>query len=200
MHVPVDGWMQPVVRKAVTFEPAFDVRFRDDLQLLQKESGRLRLPDGHGAKAFLAKRMAVAGEYDAVIFMADADTKHVPDWHQIIVDIENGFALLPNTIPSIACVPMSASESWLLADRGAWQSGTGYNGAILPTRPEQIWGERDDPNGDYPHRYFCRVCNAAGVPDNRDTRVMIAEAISLAAARTQCPISMDPFLTALSTL
>ncbi len=193
-YISLEGWMQPIVRQALGVAPDYAVRVRKDLQFLPKEQARLSLPAGHGAKAFLAKRLAVAGEYDAVIFMADADSPDVRDWRRIVGEIEAGFALLEHAIPSIACVPMAASESWLLADPDAWRTVADYDGSNLPRHPELIWGAHDDPDGDRPHPYFCRICGEAGVPDDRDTRQRIAEAMSLVTARRRCPISMEPFL------
>jgi hypothetical protein len=125
----------------------------------------------------------VIGGYDILIYMADADSNDLHDWTRIVAEIEAGFALLAYHIRCIACVPMAASESWLLSDPDAWATVAGYDGADLPPRPEAIWGERDDPTGNHPHRLFFRICDAAGVTDDRDTRVRIAEATALARAR-----------------
>ena len=135
--------------------------------------------------------------YDALIYMVDADSNDVDEWQRIVTEIVGGFELLEANVRCIACVPMAASESWLLSDAQAWATVAGDDVAGLPLRPESIWGRRDDPAGNHPHRFFFRICQAAGVTDDRDTRVRIAEAMALPVARVICPLSMEPFLAAL---
>jgi hypothetical protein len=196
-YVQVDGWLQPILRQALGGAPAFLVRRRIELQVQPRDPHRRRLPEGHGAKAYLAKRAAATGGYDALVFMVDADSPDARDWQRIVDEIEAGFCLLDEPVRCLCCVPMSASESWRLADPAAWKTATGYDGAGLPNKPEAIWGPRDDPAANHPHRYFSRICEAANVADNRETRVRIAEVIALPTARLRCPQSMEPFLAAL---
>lgn len=197
-YVELFGWLQPIVISALGEAPSFEVRRRIELQLLSKDPNRRSLPGGHGAKAYLAKRAAVTEGFDLLVFMVDADSPTIGDWRRIVTEVEAGFALIDDDVRCVACVPMSASESWLLADPAAWVAVTGYTGAGLPARPERIWGERDDPNANHPHRYFARICHAAGVDDGREIRMLIADAIDLQSARARCPRSMEPFLTALA--
>ena len=196
-YVELDGWMQPIVRQALGDAPEFTVQRRIELQVQSRDPNRRHLPVGHGAKAYLAKRLAATSGYETLVFMADTDSTDIRDWRRIVGEIEAGFALLEAPVRCVACVPMSASESWLLADPDAWLEATGYDGSELPSRPEAIWGARDDPAADHPHRYFLRICGAAGVPDDRETRVRIAEVIALPTARARCPQSLEPFLAAL---
>jgi hypothetical protein len=196
-YVALDGWMQPIVGRVLAGSPEFSARKRNELQVQQRDPNKRRLPEGHGAKAYLAKRAAVTGSYDVLIFMVDADSNDFRDWQRIVAEIEAGFALLDACIRCIACVPMAASESWLLSDPQAWATVADYNGANLPPRPETIWGARDNPAGNHPHRLFFRVCEAAGVSDDLDTRVRVAAATTVAIARARCPMSMEPFIAAL---
>lgn len=196
-YVSLDGWMQPLLRRAISDAPTFSVRKRADLQLLPRDPDQRRLPRGHGAKAFLAKRAAVTGGFDVLIFMVDADSNRAAHWRRIVGEISAGFRALNADVCCVACVPMAASESWLLSDAEAWATVANYDGADLPQRPESIWGVRDNPSGDHPHQYFARICDAANMTDNRETRVHIAEAMSLAHARARCPVSLDSFLVAL---
>ena len=126
--------MQPFVRHALAGSPVFSIRGRNELQLQPRDPDRRRLPDGHGAKAFLAKRMAVTGGYDIVIFMVDADSNEVGDWRRIVDEIDAGFQALVADIRCVACVPMAASESWLLSDAQAWRIVAGREVAGLPRR------------------------------------------------------------------
>lgn len=196
--VSLDGWLQPLIRNSIQSAPEFFVRKRHEIQVQDRGlSSRQRLR-GHGVKAFLAKRLAVTSNYDVLIYMADADSNNVQDWRRHVADIEAGFAALQaGAVNCIACVPMSASESWLMSDPSAWAIVADTNVEALPRRPETIWGERDDPEGDHPHRFFSRVCRTVGLEDNRDTRSRIAQAMSLITGQANCPHSMPPFLAGL---
>lgn len=197
-YVELFGWLQPLVTAALGTVPRFEVRRRVELQILNRDPSKRKLPGGHGTKAYLAKRAAVTEGFDLLVFMADADSPDIGDWKRIVGEIEAGFALINGPTRCVACVPMSASESWLLADPAAWVAVTGH-GAALPVKPEQIWGRRDDPVANHPHRYFARTCDTAGINDDRETRARISEATDIRVAREKCPQSMEPFLTALVT-
>ena len=135
----------------------------------------------------------MTGGYDLVVFMADADSNKTRDWNRTRSDILDGFHRVegPNGVP---CVPMSTSESWLLADGQAWQ-GVGLTKLnLLPKKPETIWGARNDPQGNHPHQVFRRACGAAGVRDSRETRVNLAHSSSLARLQAACPRSFTAFI------
>lgn len=196
VHVQTEGWMQTVVRRLRPDVTVFETRRRRDLFLDRRLTRAWGVrPQGHGAKAQLARFIADNEGFDAVIYMADADSNVAQDWASIVADIKAGFAALPAaiTVPSAPCVPMSASESWWLADASAW-TGLGLpNPQALPSRPESIWGARDDPADNHPHQLFARVCEAAGVPDDRATRVQIAQASDLNNLIQRCPTSFAEF-------
>ena len=188
-------WVQPLIRRHRTCACDFSIRFRKDLQIDARVQSRLRpLPAGHGTKALLAKIVAINGGYDMLIFMVDTDLPDQRRHAEIIAEIEDGFARIEGSISCIPCVPMSASESWMMADPGAWVRAADYNGPALPRSPERTWGPRDDPEGGHPHQAFARVCEDAGRSDSRATRVEIVEATEWNVARVACPVSLEPFL------
>ncbi|CAK0750984.1 hypothetical protein CCP1ISM_30033 [Azospirillaceae bacterium] len=88
---------------------------------------------------------------------------------------------------------MAASESWLLADAGAWTTLGLTDTCLLPSAPETIAGRRNDPASNHPHRLFTRICRQALIEDNRATRVTLMEATKLAALARRCPISFGRF-------
>jgi hypothetical protein len=92
------------------------------------------------------------------------------------------------------------SESWLLADQGAWVELGLKNTNILPRSPETIWGARHDPTGNHPHHLFARVCEAAGVADARSTRVLIANASAVQELESRCARSFGQFAADLRPL
>lgn len=184
-----DGWLQVFLRRLVPDETTFVVVGRRDLVLQRRQQSKYQpLPQGHGKKALLSKIRAEAGDYDLVVFMADADSNKLGDWRRRRSDILDGFDRVPgpNGVP---CVPMSTSESWLLADGQAWR-GVGLTKlTLLPKKPEKIWGFRDDRRGNHPHQVFRRVCDAAKVRDSRKIRVHLADSSNLETLRSACPTS-----------
>lgn len=200
-YVSIEGWMQILGRRAVTKDVEFDVRLRTDLFLDDGVEKKLGVrPKGHGRKAKIARFVARNEEYDAVVFMVDADSNEKKDWKALVAEIDAGFAALDNGTPAVPCVPMSASESWLLADGAAWAKIGLKDLKMLPTKPESIWGKRDDPEGDHPHRYMSRVCDAAGLADNLTTRRELASNSDIDTLKKKCPVSYGPFHKALAAL
>ncbi len=167
---------------------------RDDLFLSdQLRRKNMPLPAGHGVKALAAWIKAKIEGYDAVIFMADADSPDDRNWRRHHDQIRDGFSREKGGPAAVVCLPKSASESWLLADKQAWLA-IGLSGPdILPDAPERIWGQRDGPDGNHPHRAFARVCAAANVDDCRETRVDIAERSTAVAVGASCPLSFGAF-------
>ncbi|MEY2926888.1 MAG: hypothetical protein RL367_1365 [Pseudomonadota bacterium] len=126
--------------------------------------------------------------------MVDADSPRKTDWEEKLASIQNGFDFIEEKVACVACVPMSASESWLLSDADAWGAQAAFVVQELKKRPEETWGKRDDPDSGHSHQVFNRVCEGAGRPDNRETRVAIAQSIDLQRARQACPVSLEPFI------
>jgi hypothetical protein len=157
-------------------------------------------PPGHGRKAKLARFIAGNEEFDAVVFMADADSNVKKDWQAIVAEIEAGFASLADGPPGIPCVPMSTSESWLLADPAAWTALGLKNLKVLPKKPESIWGQPNDPQDNHPHQVMARACAEAQAPDSLETRRVLADASDLVTLRSQCPVSYAPFHDAMAAL
>lgn len=193
-YVDLEGWLQPIVRRSCPAQ-TLEIRAekRSGIKIDVQDRRRLQpLPAGHGAKALLAKRTAIVAGCDLVVYMVDCDDTDVRRWREIVAEIEDGFAALNGDVKCVACVPMSASESWMLSDQNAWHSLFGLDNP-LPARPEMLWGRRDDPAGSHPHRIFARFCHAVGIEDNRDCRLRLAEVIDLDQLKLACPSSFPPF-------
>lgn len=200
-YVSVDGWLQVLCRKILNIVGGveFDTRSRADILFLPRQQQPYRpLPPGHGAKALAARLIARREGFDALVFMVDADTNDTAAWREKKHEIEEGFRRCENGVAAIACVPMSASECWLLADSGAWVELGLSETRQLPRRPEGIWGARDDPDGNHPHRYFARICCEVGVDDSRTTRVQIAEHSQISEIESNCPVSFGCFSSELA--
>jgi hypothetical protein len=197
----LDGWLQALIRRFTAGQLSFHIRRRSQLIILPKVARNFRpLPAGHGRLALLSKLNAVTDRYDAVIFMADADTRDARKWREKYRQISDGFGRINNSTIAIACLPMSASESWLLADVTVWRHLGLADQTVLPSRPETIWGNRHDPDGNHPHQQFARACENAWVADDRPTRVEIAKSSGLSTLTTKCPVSFPPFRDQLANL
>lgn len=193
-YVALDGWLQPLIRRLINDEHVdLSIKKRRDLTILQGEAKRLQpLPKGHGAKALFAKRAAILAGYDIIIFMVDADDPTEGRWRQICEEILEGFSRIQGNVIAVACVPRSASESWLLSDEDAWRHVSGRD-VDLPPKPEEIWGARDNPEGGHPHRLFAKFCAMVELTDSRATRVALAEVMDINTTANKCPVSFPHF-------
>lgn len=195
------GWLQPIIEKSLKNDIEFVIVPKNRLVSLPNgKNGKKPLPKGHGAKAMLAKFRAASDKCDAVIFVIDADSCDKKCQSSKMEQIELGFEAYKSDIVCIGCVPMSASESWLLADDAVWRSMGLQNKDALPKNPENIWGDRKDPESQHPKQYFARICKVAQVGDDRQTRKEISEALSLDKLSVNCPHSAGPFLESLAIL
>ena len=188
-----DGWLQPLLRNLIPGEVEFVVAPRQALQRLPRPAGSFRpLPKGHGGKALAAMVRASVGNYDLVVFMVDADSTRKREWSRKRTQILGGFSKIHGPA-GVACVPMSASESWLLSDADAWHQLGLDDLEVLPTKPERIWGERRVPTSNHPHQFFRRVCAATDVPDSQATRTQIATDSTPDTLTSRCPVSFAAF-------
>jgi hypothetical protein len=185
------GWLQVILEKlcgqGLTIEAI-------DRKLLPSPSKKHQpLPNRHGGKALAARLKAKTEKYDLVVFMADTDSKDDGEWKAHYNCIHDGFGKITDGPPAVACLPKSASESWLLADADAWgELGlTALN--ELPKEPEKLSGKRNDPKGDHPHRIFTRICDMAGVTDSRETRVKVFRNSEPNTLEQKCPLSFAAF-------
>ena len=190
-----EGWMQPLIR-AVTGELNidFEVKLRGELTLFRPLKAIPRGVTGHGEKAFIAKAAAAREECGILIYMVDADDTSAKRHNEIASEIISGFDAFPEpNIGCVACIPVSASEAWMLADKGAWARLTGADVPNLPGKPEEIWGEKHDPASNRPHNFFARICQQEAISDCSDTRAKLAALIDPAILRKTCPVSFTHF-------
>jgi hypothetical protein len=193
------GWLHVILAKLARTGIVMDItaiRSRDILLTDRMRRKNRPLPDGHGARALAAGFKAKTEGFDIVVFMADADTTDVRRWNDHLKWIRDGFSRVPsghNPLALVACLPMPASESWLMADPEAWKASGLVDTSVLPSHPEACRGDRDDPGSNHPHRLFARVCKQAGIGDTRETRVAVTTASSMPAIARACPVSFRTF-------
>jgi len=123
-----------------------------------------------------------------IAYHQDADGKLTVVYDAIISEFkplqENGFICL-------AIVPKETIESWLLSDENAYPSIP--NDPKLPSKPEEIWGLRNETNSNHPYNYLVRVLAQFGLLDNRETYAQIAEKTCIEALKRRCPESFGKF-------
>ena len=95
-------------------------------------------------------------------------------------------------IPMIA---LKMIECWLLADQDAYQNyfGSRPEKALLPKRPELIWGEKKEPKSDYPKNVMTRVLKQYHKEPGREVFIEIAKATQIRVLLEKCPISFSKF-------
>jgi hypothetical protein len=94
----------------------------------------------------------------------------------------------------LAMVPKEMLESWLLADVKAINKlGDGKRNIDQSPEPEDLWGDKNDPNSNYPKNYLIRNLAELGLESNRDTYAQIAENADIEVLKRRCPKSFGRF-------
>jgi hypothetical protein len=108
-------------------------------------------------------------------------------------DFEKGMSSEIIGMKHLAIVPKEMTESWLLADERAYPAIPAS--PRLPTKPEDIWGDKHDFESNYPYNYFKRVLTQFGLDDNRDTYTAVAEKSDIEVLKAKCRVSFGQFYT-----
>lgn len=102
-------------------------------------------PKGMGRVSALAVLAAQALQCDAVVVLVDNDGK--PNRRAELAD-----GLGDTHLPAACGVAKEMLEAWLLADPGAFTEPP-----EVDRRPEDLWGQKDDPDSRYPKCVFRRA-------------------------------------------
>lgn len=137
------------------------------------------------------------------VFYADADKRESSGktmrearkhFEEVYSEVEKGLGgeEEKNFIPMI---PLKMIENWLLADEEAFQ--TCYRTSVkLPGAPELIWGDKHNPDSDYPKHVMNRVLSQIKTKENcnqQETFCELATTINIETLREKCPISFERF-------
>jgi len=182
----------PILMKKVLKMHDLDIKWigRDELRKLNTHRKSNITISGHYKfiKALATHSYLNGSKY--IAYHQDADGKFINVYNDIISEFrplqEDGFFCL-------AIVPKEMIESWLLSDDSAYPSMP--NDPKLPSKPEEIWGLKDNPNSNHPKSYFVRVLAQFRLPENRDTYTQIAEKTSIEVLKRRCPESFNKFYT-----
>ena len=91
-----------------------------------------------------------------------------------------------------AIIPIRMLESWLLGDPVAFEKTFGRK-IELPNTPELLWGNKNDPESQYPKHVLDKTLSSLGSTSNRQVFCNIVQNINLDKLYNQCPISFPPF-------
>lgn len=91
-----------------------------------------------------------------------------------------------------AVIPLRMLESWLLADEQSFHITFGER-ISLPTHPELLWGDKHDPNSDYPKHALQRILRDLNSSSDRQTFCNLVQNIEIITLLQKCPISFPPF-------
>jgi hypothetical protein len=200
-----EGFLQPILRSIVG--DGFDLVF-EGAKLTMLAKTRVRTPAAlftrHAAQAYA---LAEVEECAAVVFATDVDrergTKRTrAEARERIAtlrsSIKRGFADAAaesgRDLLTVIATPCRTIEAWALGDPAALGEVAGER--VDPTvcsRPEDRWGDEDDPDSDHPKRMLQRIVG------DRPDLATIAELASPEAVAAACPLSFAPFVKEVQT-
>ena len=177
---------------------------------------------GHGLKASILMRLAIADKCDCAAYYSDGDRAQGSDarrenvcrkrYKELKDEIISGFASalietpMENAVHGVAIIPMKMIESWLMGDPAAFSCAFSRAGVeethknrrqgrqeTCPNQPELDWGAHGDPSSNYPKNRLARILDVYGKTCNRETFCEIAEHSNVETLRQTCPISFADF-------
>jgi hypothetical protein len=181
----------PHIIKKASKMPDLDIRWigRDTLKKVKIHRKSDIAISGHYKHIKALATFSLKNNCKYIAYHQDADGKYAEHYNKIVSEFtslkEGGFHCL-------AIVPKETIESWLLADENAYPFMP--NKPKLPTKPEEIWGQKKDKNSNHPYNYLVRVLFQFRLSDNRDTYAHIAENIDIETVKNRCPESFAQFI------
>ncbi|MFK7950510.1 MAG: DUF4276 family protein [Saprospiraceae bacterium] len=208
-----DGTVQAYVDRFLgdDFELKFEVlrvSKKDIKQLKIGNKGRYRKQKIRGiAKKILRfVQLYPKRKFDLLILFSDVDKTQGKEaseneakakYASILADLENGKQFLFEKKPEIKFVPMipvRILECWLLGDKDGFENiACSPQNPKLPNQPEQTWGEKNNPESDYPKHYLKRILENNDFPNNTETYRNIVFNNNFQNLNQNCSISFPLF-------
>ena len=146
-------------------------------------------------KAYLRRIAYLANENGASLigYHQDAGRSYARVYRDINNDLsefrEKGYGC-------IAIVPKEMIESWILADEQAYENmfGKTPDNPALPKKPEEMWGQKENKDSNYPKNVMTRVLQQYIVIQNREVYAEIAENSNIEKVLVRCPKSFARFV------
>lgn len=208
----VDGPVQIYLRRLL---PSADVitidknHIRRDRKSNSRQQRSIRGLKWHSIKAYYAAEIAKEQSCDCVAVYVDADkpednpkAEHScrQRYQNIKQQIIDGLSAA-HVEKQIAIVPLKMIESWMLGDPNAFPPiyQCQPNNRWFK-KPELLWGDKSDPQSDYPKCVLNRVLKECHTTACQDEFVKIAKAQNLDTVKERCPISFSDFAAQVKTL
>ncbi|MDO4339215.1 MAG: hypothetical protein Q4C91_14210 [Eubacteriales bacterium] len=166
----------------------------------------MRNLSGKGIPALRFSLYAKENGYTAGVFYCDTDrimigknTKETDCkkyYEQIYSDVIQGLQRIGNIgWTGVPMISLKMIECWLLSDKMAYKKcfGKEPEKVKLPSKPELIWGEKNNPSSDYPKNYLRRVLEQYHKEADRDILIEIAKETETDTLKEKCPISFARF-------
>ena len=165
---------------------------------------------GLSGKAVPARRFHVLMRkegYENGIYYCDADreagtrnTRHQAEerFNKIYDEVNEGANPEEVHTKIIPMIALRMIESWLMADeslfRGNGKPGKKGKRIECPQEPEMLWGDKRDPDSNYPKNYLDRLyMYYYNCKPRREEMISIAENSDIAKIARKCPISFGRF-------
>ena len=150
-------------------------------------------------------------QYKQGIYYCDADREPgknnsekqaVRRFEDVYEEVDTGANPDPNHREIIPMVALHMIESWLLADLKAFENVYGKRaveraGISLPHKPEVIWGDKRNPQSDYPKNFLKRICEQLSkfnkISFDKGLYVSLAENTDVNLLKEKCPVSFGRF-------
>ncbi|MDO3411257.1 DUF4276 family protein [Saccharibacillus sp. CPCC 101409] len=206
---PYGNWSQGcIVRLLQKINPQISLEFikpphKKEITQINtlKKKGQPRL-EGHAK--IIQKLFIYAGmhemKYDIIAYYGDTDRETGTRNSEVQArsasrdaynEAVSAFSFL--RINGIPIIPLRMLESWLLSDPEAFLKA--FNRRVtLPGRPELLWGDRHNPNSDFPKNKLQKILESIGQSASRETFCEIVENINIDTMEKNCPISFPPFI------
>ncbi len=195
-----EGYVPPMLRKLLG-----DVAVEIDAQKVSA-IGRFESPRrlaGDGDRAAKALALAATFGYGLLVFVKDVDKqggtkksalerkKKQREMHE---EIEEGLATVADAahVARVTATPCRMIEAWALGDTEAILevAGKSANKGEIPARPEELWGQEQDPASKHPK---CVLRRVLGGDIDKSVFEALAREASPATLRRTCPESFAPF-------
>ncbi len=195
----VEGYFPPMLRRLLGTEVTIEAKRVMSLGRFEQKP-KLK---GHADKAAKALALANAFGSDVVVFVKDVDRQpgvkktdreRAKKLASIHSEIEIGFAAVAATanVERIKATPCRMLESWALGDAQSIATVGGAHARIdlVPTAPENVWGDEADPSSKHPK---CLLRRALGQEPTAERFAELAAHADIESVRRTCPESFEPF-------
>ena len=202
-------------RIAADADCEFTLFTRSELRNMRKPGYQRRLKelDKQQIQALFLADRAADDEFDLAVFFSDSDNpghgRNTDDhacrknYDELKVRLMHALELGTQGRPLkvLAVIAVKMIESWIMSDPESFKELWGNGQRVdFPAHPELEWGDRNDPESNFPKNRLDCIMSAFNQESGPDTYNMIAEISDLEEIAAKCPIGFRTFKTELETI